>query len=259
MDRRRTIDLNADMGEATEADGIAVEQALLHLVTTAHVACGGHAGDEASMRATVTAAGGHGVRVGAHPSYPDRAGFGRRPVAIEEAELTSSLRQQIGALMEVCRSLGTEVHSVKAHGALYGEVAQGGAACAAYLAAVDATCGHHTMVVLRAGSRAVAVARAAGHQVLEEGFCDRAYTGTGELVDRSLEGSVLSNPTEVARQASELVRRGQVRAIDGTRVAVRVDTICIHGDSPGAVSMANAVRWAMDGSGIDIVAPPLPS
>jgi 5-oxoprolinase (ATP-hydrolysing) subunit A len=256
---RRTIDLNADMGEATEAEGIAVERALLDVVTTAHVACGGHAGDAASMRDTVTAALAHDVRVGAHPSYPDRAGFGRRAMDMDQADLTATLQQQIGALREVCHALGTDVSSVKAHGTLYGEVAQGGAACDAFLHAVDATCGRRVPVVVRAGSAAVAVARQAGYHAWEEGFCDRAYAGTGALVDRSLDGALLRDLTEVARQASGLVREGRVHTMDGTDVAMRVDTLCIHGDSPGAVAMANAVRCAMDGSGIEIIAPPLPS
>ena len=127
MSRHRTIDLNADVGEASDPAGIDVEHALLGLVTTAHVACGGHAGDEESMTATVAAALAQSVRVGAHPSYPDREGFGRRPLDIDRAELRRSLADQVGALEQVCRRAGTSVQSVKPHGALYEEVAKGGA------------------------------------------------------------------------------------------------------------------------------------
>jgi UPF0271 protein len=257
MAPRRTIDLNADVGEAADAVGIEVERTLLGLVTSAHVACGGHAGDRDTMAATVTAAREHGVRVGAHPSYPDRAGFGRHPMALDGADLTASLREQLQTLAEVGRSAGVPVESVKAHGALYGEVAKGGAAYAAFVSAVGAVFEPGVTLVLRAGCPAVALARRAGWGVLEEGFCDRAYTAGGELVDRAVAGAVLSDLTAVAHQATTLACHGTVQSIDGTSVSVRIDTLCIHGDTPDAVPMANAVRWAMDGSGIDIAAPPV--
>jgi UPF0271 protein len=256
MGRRRTIDLNADVGEAGDGDGIRTERELLALVSSAHVACGGHAGDAASMRDTVLAALAHGVRVGAHPSYPDRAGFGRRPMELRSAALTAALGDQLQAMVDVCRTLGTRVASVKPHGALYGEVGTGGIAYAALLEAVRTTCEPDVALVLRSGCTAVELARASGMAVEEEGFCDRAYTPQGELVDRQVPGAVLGDPTAVAHQAALLARDGQVATVDGAVLSLRIDTLCIHGDTPGALAMANAVCGAMWESGIEVAAPP---
>ncbi|HVB92404.1 MAG TPA: 5-oxoprolinase subunit PxpA [Acidimicrobiales bacterium] len=253
---RRCIDLNADVGEASEEGAIRVERALLGLVTSAHVACGGHAGDQASMHATVEAALGHGVRIGAHPSYPDRTGFGRRPMEMDAGALTATLRRQLEALALVCSSAGTTVASVKAHGALYGEVARGGPALTALLDAWRSVCAPGTVLVLRAGSPAVELARRGGVGVLEEAFCDRAYASTGGLLERRVAGSVLSDPDMAARQAVSLARDGRVATADGAPLALRVDTLCIHGDTPGAPAMAAAVRRALVDCGMEVVAPP---
>ncbi len=199
--RGRRVDLNADVGEAADEEGIAVERELLGSVTSVHVACGGHAGDAASMEATVLAALAAGVRVGAHPSYPDRDGFGRRPLEIAPEELASSLRVVIGDLLGVARACGTTVYWVKAHGALYAEVAAEepdwrwsawSRRCAA----------PGTALVVRAGSPAVELARAAGFAVLEEAFCDRAYGADGELVSRQVTGAVYDDPTRPWRTSS---------------------------------------------------------
>jgi UPF0271 protein len=252
----RCIDLNADVGEATTTDGIAVERALLDIVTSVHVACGGHAGDQASMRATVAATMAAGVRVGAHPSYPDRAGFGRRRVDLEPAQLHASLTEQLDALVDVCASLGASVASVKAHGALYGEVARGDAAYDVFLGAVEATCAPGTTLVLPAGSPAVHRARTAARAVSEEGFCDRTYAPSGGLVDRHEEGAVHRHPSEAAGQALALVRHGRVRTSDGALLDLHVDTLCVHGDSPGAVAMAAAVRQVLEANGVRITTGP---
>jgi UPF0271 protein len=257
MSAGRTIDLNADVGEADDTDGVAVERALLGVVTSAHVACGGHAGDEHSMRATVQAALDSGVAVGAHPSYPDRAGFGRHAMDILGSDLTRSLSEQIGALVDVARSCGTRVRSVKAHGALYAEVAQGEEAFASLLDAVHATCEPGTALVLQAGSPAVSLARGAGLVVYEEGFCDRAYSSNGGLVARGEPGSVYDDAALAARQALGLARGDTVTADDGTVLTVHVETLCLHGDSPNAVSMARAVRGALTGAGIRVLSVPL--
>jgi UPF0271 protein len=252
---RRSIDLNADIGEADDDAGRAIEHGLLALVTSAHIACGGHAGDDESMRATVQAALGAGVRVGAHPSYPDRAGFGRRPMAMAAAELASSLAQQIGALISVATSLGTEVRSVKPHGALYGRVGGDAAAFDALVCVLLDLCGPGTPLVLPAGSAAVTWARESGVAVLEEGFADRAYAIDGTLVARQHPGSVFSDPARAAAQALELAERGTVVAADGTVLALAADTLCLHGDSPNALAMARAVRDALTGAGITLTAP----
>jgi 5-oxoprolinase (ATP-hydrolysing) subunit A len=250
----RTIDLNADVGEATDAVGVEVERTLLGLVTSAHVACGGHAGDDDSMQRTVAAALECGVRVGAHPSYPDRAGFGRQPMEIDRSALGVALTEQLRSLEQICRRNGTAVASVKAHGALYEEVAKGGAVYEAFRDAVRNTLGERPALVLPSGCRAMAMVLRDGMTGCEEGFCDRAYRPDGGLVDRSTAGAVLTEPALAAAQALSLAR-GAVVASDGSVLTLWVDTLCIHGDSPGAVALATAVRNVMADTGIEVVAP----
>jgi UPF0271 protein len=253
---RRSIDLNADLGEASDAAGAATERALLGLVTSAHIACGGHAGDDGSMRAIVQAALDAGVRVGAHPSYPDRAGFGRRPMEMAVSDLASALAGQISALIDVAASLGAEVCSVKPHGALYGEVGGDAATFDALAGVLVDLCDPGTALVLPAGSPAVAWAGRAGLAVLEEGFADRAYRADGGLVARQDPGSVFGEPERAAAQALGLATRGAVAAVDGTTLTLAVDTLCLHGDSPHALAMARAVRAALAAAGIAVAAPP---
>jgi UPF0271 protein len=250
----RTVDLNADVGEATGEEDIARERALMGLVTSANIACGGHAGDDASMTATVAAALEDAVRVGAHPSYPDREGFGRLPMRISRADLRTSVGDQLRALDRVCRSAGTTMESVKPHGALYEEVAKGGALYEAVRDAVRDTCAASTALVLPSGCRAMAMALRDGLPACAEGFCDRAYRPDGGLVDRSEPGAVLADPEEASHQALSLAR-GAVVASDGSLLTLWVDTLCIHGDSPDAVAIATAVRAALAQSGINVVAP----
>jgi UPF0271 protein len=250
----RTVDLNADVGEATDQAGLEAERALLGLVTTAHVACGGHAGDADSMTTTVAAALEHGVRVGAHPSYPDRAGFGRRPVDIERDALGESLRAQLCSLERVTGAAGTRLESVKPHGALYEEVAKGGAVYQTFRDAVREACGRRTWLVLPSGCRALALALRDDVPVSEEGFCDRAYRPDGGLVDRAEAGALVADAADAAAQALSLAR-GAVVAQDGSVLTLWVDTLCIHGDSPGAVELARAVRRTLADAEIDVAAP----
>ena len=231
-------------------------RALLGLVTSAHIACGGHAGDDESMRAIVQAALDAGVRVGAHPSYPDRAGFGRRPMEMAPSDLASSLAGQISALMDVAASLGAEVCSVKPHGALYGEVGGNESTFDALAGVLVALCDPGTALVLPSGAPAVAWAGKAGIAVLEEGFADRAYTADGGLMGRHKPGAVYSEPARAAAQALGLAERGTAAASDGSTLMLAVDTLCLHGDSPNALAMAQAVREALAAAGIAVVAPP---
>jgi 5-oxoprolinase (ATP-hydrolysing) subunit A len=254
MGPSRTIDLNADVGEATDAAGIEVERALLGLVTTAHVACGGHAGDEKTMAATVAAALVHSVRIGAHPSYPDRDAFGREPMAIDRSALGDSLSSQLRDLDRACREAGTSVESVKPHGALYEEVGKGGAIYETFRDAVRSCFGDGVAVVVPSGCRALAMALRDGVIACEEGFCDRAYRPDGGLVDRRREGAVLEDPEAAAAQALSLAR-GAVVADDGSVLTLWVDTLCTHGDSPGAVDIVTAVRRVLVDAGIDVRAP----
>jgi UPF0271 protein len=250
----RVVDLNADVGEAGDEAGIAVERALLGLVTSAHVACGGHAGDQASMHATVLAALHHGVRVGAHPSYPDRAGFGRQPMEMAFGALQSALRAQLGDLIAVAEGCGTSVGSVKPHGALYADVARGGVACVALLGVMAELCHPDTPLILPAGAPARPLVKEMGLATLAEGFCDRAYTADGKLQSRQEAGSVFADPAQAAAQAISLARDGTVVAHDGTVLTLRVDTLCLHGDSPQAAAMATAVRRAFAAAGIAVTA-----
>jgi UPF0271 protein len=254
VSRARHIDLNADVGEATDPAGVETERALLGLVTTAHVASGGHAGDKDTMTATVAAALEHGVRVGAHPSYPDREGFGRQPMDIDDEQLREALSEQLRALAAVCASAGTEIATVKAHGALYEEVAKGGASYEVLRDVVAAECPPKTALVLRSGCHAMAMAVRDGVAAIEEGFCDRAYRRDGGLVDRATPGAVLREPEEAAGQALSLAR-GAVAASDGSVLTLWVDTLCVHGDSPGAVALATAVRRTLAEAGMEVLAP----
>jgi UPF0271 protein len=236
----QTVDLNADVGEADDPVGRQVELDLLGVVTTVHVACGGHAGDDDSMRAIMLAARRAGVGVGAHPSYPDRPGFGRRAMVMAPDTLAQSLRAQIGDCLAMARRCDVRLVSVKPHGALYGEVAQGGAAGTAMFNAVRDLCEPGTAVVLPWGAPARPAAIEAGLPVVEEGFCDRAYNADGTLMARELPGSVYDDPGLAATQALAL--------------ADRVDTLCLHGDSPGALAMARAVRHALADAGVAVAA-----
>jgi UPF0271 protein len=202
----------------------------------------------------VSAAVARGVRVGAHPSYPDREGFGRRPMELAASDLEAALAQQLAALVVVAEACGTVVHSVKAHGALYGEVAKGETAYDVFVSSVDRSCGPGTALVLEAGSIAVSMARLQGRTVLEEGFCDRAYRHDGGLVDRSQPGAVYDDGATAAAQALDLVCRSTVQPRDGPPLALPVDTLCLHGDSPGALTMAAAVRQALQGAGVQVAA-----
>jgi UPF0271 protein len=251
---KRTIDLNADVGEATDGAGVEVERTLLGLVTSVHVACGGHAGDDDSMQRTVDAALERGVRVGAHPSYPDRAGFGRQPMEIDRSALGVALTEQLRSLDRICSKNGTAIVSVKAHGALYEEVAKGGAIYETFRDAVRNTLGEGPALVVPSGCRAMAMVVRDGMTGCEEGFCDRAYRPDGGLVDRATAGAVLTEPGAAAAQALSLAR-GAVVADDGSVLTLWVDTLCIHGDSPGAVAIATAVRRVMADAGIEVVAP----
>ena len=206
------------------------------------------------MTTTVAAALEHSVRIGAHPSYPDTAGFGRRPMDIDRGELGRSLCDQLRSLAGVCEAAGTAIESVKAHGALYEEVAKGGAIYETLRDAVRATCGRGTALVLPSGCRAMAMCLGDDLAACEEGFCDRAYRPDGGLVERATAGAVLDEPEAAAAQALSLAR-GAVVASDGSLLTLWVDTLCVHGDTPAAVAIATAVRRVMGEAGFEVTAP----
>ena len=209
------------------------------------------------MTDTVAAALAGSVRIGAHPSYPDRPGFGRQPMDIDRGELKASLCEQLRALQTVCHAAGTTIESVKPHGALYEEVGKGGAVYGTLRDAVHDVCGWSTPLVLPSGCRAMAMVLRDGVSAREEGFCDRAYRPDGGLVSRSEPGAVLTDPEEAALQALSLAR-GAVVAGDGSILTLWVDTLCIHGDSPGAPATAAAVRRVLAEAHMGVAAPASP-
>ncbi|AFR47524.1 LamB/YcsF family protein [Gordonia sp. KTR9] len=244
------IDLNADLGE-----GIGDDEAMLGVVTSANVACGFHAGTPGDLLTTCRAAVAAGVRIGAQVSYPDRSGFGRRFMDITTADLVADLIYQIGALDALARSVGGAVTYVKPHGALYNTVvhhAQQADAVVAAVRNVDAG----LAVMGLPGSEVLARAERAGLATITEAFADRAYTPEGSLVPRGTDGAVLSDSAEIARRVVELVTTGRIGAIDGTSIDVDAESICLHGDTPGAVEHAHSVRDALTAAGIDIGSTP---
>lgn len=245
----RTIDLNSDLGE-----GAGTEAALMPLISSANVACGAHAGDPATMRATVQLALAHGVRVGAHPGYRDRASFGRRPLDLPADALAADLRDQIAGLRAIAEAAGTRITHVKAHGALYNQ-GERDDRIASLIARTVAAVDPGLAVVATPGSAMARAAAAAGVPLVREGFIDRAYEPDGTLRPRSVPGAMLLDPERAAAQALDFLQGGGVRATDGSFLDVVVDTLCIHGDSPGAVEIARAVRRALAGAGIAVRAP----
>ncbi|WP_374493387.1 LamB/YcsF family protein [Brachymonas sp.] len=243
------IDLNSDLGESLGAWKMGDDAAMLDIVTSANVACGFHAGDAAGILATLRAAAARGVAVGAHVGYRDLAGFGRRNMDVASADLVADVIYQIGALQGLARAAGTTVRYVKPHGALYNTIAHDERQARDVITAIRAADPSLVLVAL-AGSALVGWARAEGLTVVAEAFADRAYTAQGTLVSRREPGAVLHDAQAVARRMVRLVREGVVEAIDGRVTRVEADSICVHGDSPGAVQMARAVREALAREGV---------
>lgn len=259
------IDLNSDVGEipALIADG--TDDRLLAQVTSANIACGGHAGDDVTMRATVASALRHGCAVGAHPGYDDPGHFGRRRLELPLERVSDLVRDQVARLMAVARAAGTALVHVKPHGALYNAAADDRALAAAVARGVRAACGRAApeapasgdalpILVGLAGSTSLQVYAREGFPVAAEAFADRRYEPDGRLRSRTLSGALLEAPDEAAAQAVAIVRDGRVTASDGSPLAVRADTLCLHGDTPGAVRIAAAVRKALEAAGA-VIAP----
>jgi len=246
-----TVDLNADLGESFGNWVLGNDPAMLDLVTSANVACGFHAGDPSTLHRTVRAAADRGVMIGAQVGYRDLAGFGRRFIDMESADLTADVIYQIGALEGLARSVGARVRYVKPHGALYNAIVSHPGQAAAVVAAV-ASYDAGLPVVGLPGSEFLRLAREAGLATVREAFADRAYTRQGTLVPRREPGSVLHEPAEIAARVVHLVTAGKVRAATGETVPVTADSICVHGDTPGAVAIAGAVRDALEAAGVHL-------
>jgi len=247
----RSIDLNSDVGEGFGAFAPGPDEQLMPLVSSANVACGFHASDPRLMRRTVRLAARHGVGVGAHPSYPDLVGFGRRVVAATPEEIQDDVVYQVGALLGFCRAEGVPLVHVKPHGALYNVAAKDPAVARAIAAAVHAVDPALWFVCL-AGSELARAGREAGLRCAEEAFADRGYAPDATLLPRGKPGALVSDPDLVAERVSRLAREGLIRAADGTDLLVDAATVCIHSDTPGAVEVARAVRARLDRDGVAV-------
>ncbi|WP_026425346.1 LamB/YcsF family protein [Actinokineospora inagensis] len=242
------LDLNSDLGEGFGVWRLGDDDALLDVVTSANVACGFHAGDAPTMRAVCVSAAARGVAVGAQVSYRDLAGFGRRFIDVEPARLADEVLYQIGALEAFARAAGTSVSYVKPHGALYNATVHHDAQAQAVVDGVKAF-GDLPILGLP-GSRLLTAAGSVG---VEEAFADRGYTPEGTLVPRGQEGALITDTAAVVDRAVRLAESGEIVAIDGTVLAMAARSLCLHGDTPGAVDHARAVRAGLERAGVELV------
>jgi UPF0271 protein len=248
-----SVDLNADLGESFGVWQLGDDAAMLDIVTSANLACGFHAGDPVELARTSRAAAERGVRIGAQVSYRDLTGFGRRFIDVAPAELTAEVIYQIGALQALARVAGSAVGYVKPHGALYNTIVTHREQARAVAEAVHAV-DPGLPVLNLAGSVFFEEAQRLGLRTVAEAFADRAYRPDGTLVPRREEGAVLHDPEQIAERVAGMVQTGQVLAVDGSTIDLRVESVCIHGDSPGAVRIATAVRERLLRDGVELVA-----
>ena len=246
-----TIDLNCDLGESFGNFRVGNDEEVLSLVTSANVATGFHAGDPLVMRTTVRNAKANSVRIGAHVGYRDLAGFGRRFIDYDLDQLTAEVLYQIGALQAACRASGTEVEYVKPHGALYNRIARDAKQAQAVIAAMKLADPQLALMGL-AGSPVLAWAEEAGLSTISETFADRAYENDGSLVPRSQPGAVHESVDEAAGQALNFALGEPITAVDGTKVSVAADSICVHGDNPHALTVVRTIRDTLTKNGIAV-------
>jgi UPF0271 protein len=248
-----SVDLNADLGEGFGIWELGDDDAMLEIVTSANIACGFHAGDPLRLAGTCQSAANCGVRVGAQVGYHDLAGFGRRYIDMEPAELTADVIYQIGALQALARTAGTSVGYVKPHGALYNTIVKDRDQARAVAEAVHAFDPALPILGL-SGSVFFDEARRLGLRTVAEAFADRAYRPDGQLVSRREKGAVLHDPNQIAERVATMVASGRVTAADGSTIDVEVESVCVHGDSPGAVEIATAVRKRLLADGVELAA-----
>jgi UPF0271 protein len=246
------MDLNADLGESFGHWTLGDDERLVAHITSANVACGFHAGDFRVMERTVAMCRDAGVAVGAQPGYPDLLGFGRRALPFEPDEVESMVRYQIGALEAFCRAARVELHHVKPHGALYNQAAVTPPLAAAIARAVAGFSRDIPLYGLASSSAMRAAATEAGLRFVPEAFADRRYLADGTLQPRSAAGSLITDAATAAAQAVAIAREGSVVAADGSRVGIEAETICCHGDTPGAVEIAATVRAGLEAAGIRV-------
>jgi UPF0271 protein len=246
-----SIDINCDLGE-----GAGHDPELMRFVSSANVACGGHAGDDDTMRETIALAKKHGVSVGAHPGYPDKANFGREPLKMDPLALVEEVAAQIRALVDIASAAGVKVRHVKAHGALYNQADRDVEIARSIASGIyDDARGAGLLVFAAPRSALLDAAKAMDMRVAREGFIDRAYEPDGTLRSRKLPGAVHTDPKIAAAQAIGFIRDGGVRAHDGSFVKLEVETLCFHGDTPGVTAIAAAVRDALAREGVEVRPP----
>lgn len=252
------IDINCDMGESFGNYVMGQDAEILNYVTSANIACGFHAGDPVVMAKTVRLAVERGVAIGAHPSYPDLQGFGRRKMDMTPDEIEAMIIYQIGALDGFARANGTHLTHVKAHGMLYNVAAVEPAVAQAYARAVARYNPELAFVCLATSPMIIEEGRKAGLRVVREAFADRAYNPDGSLVNRRLPGSMITDPAASVEQVIKLVTQGEVVAHDGTVLKLEADTVCVHGDGPTAPAIARALRERLQEAGIRVAVPSQP-
>jgi len=248
-----TVDLNADLGESFGVWGLGDDDAMLDLVTSANVACGFHAGDAVTLARTCHAAVERGVRIGAQVGYRDLAGFGRRFIDVPPEELKADVIYQIGALQALANAAGGTVSYVKPHGALYNSIVSNHGQAWAVARAVHAVDPGLAVLGL-SGSAFFAEAQELGLRAVPEAFADRAYRSDGQLVSRRQRNAVLHDSAEIADRVASMVSAGRVTAVDGSTIPITVESVCVHGDSPGAVQIANAVRDRLIADAVELKA-----
>ena len=250
----KTIDINCDMGESYGAWKMGNDAEVMQFITSANIACGFHGGDPATIRQTVKLALDHGVAIGAHPSLPDLQGFGRRVMKISPQDMYDLVVYQAGAVEAFARAAGARLHHVKCHGALYNMAANDEGLSQAMARAVKDLGGSVILYAL-SGSKSLSIAKTAGVHVAGEVFADRGYADDGTLTPRGKPGAMIEDANVAAERALAMVEKGYVTALSGKPVPVSADTLCLHGDQPGAVAFAKAIRKAFSEHGITVAAP----
>jgi 5-oxoprolinase (ATP-hydrolysing) subunit A len=247
----KSIDLNCDMGEMPEAIADGTQEALMAYLTSINIACGAHAGDEATMRTTIEQAMRRKLAIGAHPGYADRANFGRLELDLSADEIAESVFEQVSKLGEIAAKCGARVGHVKAHGALYNQAARDAAVAEAFADGV-ARWRRDVVLVGLSGSVMLEAFRGAGFSVATEAFADRRYEPNGSLRSRKFADALILNPADAAAQALHIAQAGRIATSDGSEIRVEAQTICIHGDTPGAVKIASAVGERLKHAGVEL-------
>lgn len=251
----KRIDINSDMGESFGDYRIGMDEAVIAYISSANIACGWHAGDPMVMNSTIRMAKAHGVSPGAHPGYPDLMGFGRRAMSLTRDEIRNYLIYQIGALQAFCKVHGLKLGHVKPHGSLYlsaldnENIARG---IAEAITLVDPDL-YYVALAGSKGKLMVSIGKEMGLKVIQEAFPDRAYTSEGNLAPRSYAGSVITDPDVTAQRALMMARDGMVESIDGKEISLEAQTLCVHGDTPGALAIVRKIRETFEKEGISVM------